>query len=140
METEDVSASGGVIFRVNNEKLEVALISKGNRWFLPKGLIEPDETVEDAALREVREETGLAGEVVKKIGKIRYDFIREKHYFKTVHFYLLRHVGGSVRDHDSEVDKSKWFPVSRALALLTYPLEKSILKRARDLLKAKQKK
>ena len=138
METVEVSSAGGVVFKVIDKKLRVALISIGNLWFLPKGLIEPGETVEETALREVKEETGLEGEIVEKIGKISYDFIREKHYFKTVHFYLLRHIGGSVRNHDSEVDKVKWFPISAALLLLTYRLEKNILEKAEELLKKRK--
>jgi len=135
LETEEVSAAGGVVFKITDKKFRVALISIGNLWFLPKGLIEPGETVEETALREVKEETGLEGEIVEKLGKISYNFIRDKHYFKTVHFYLLRHIGGSVRNHDSEADRAKWFPISAALLLLTYRLEKNILEKAGELLK-----
>jgi len=135
LETEEVSAAGGVVFKITDKKFRVALISIGNLWFLPKGLIEPGETVEETALREVKEETGLEGEIVEKLGKISYNFIRDKHYFKTVHFYLLRHIGGSVCNHDSEADRVKWFPISAALLLLTYRLEKNILEKAGELLK-----
>ena len=137
MKTRRVVSSGGVIFRVVNSQFEVALIFGGKVWCLPKGLIEQGETAEKAALREVKEETGLEGEIVGKIGEINYDFFREKRYFKTVYFFLLKYVGGSVSDHDFEADKVKWFPISGALQVLTYVNERRILDKAERMLKRK---
>lgn len=135
MRTQRLVSSGGVIFRQSDEQFEVALIYTGRNWGLPKGLIEEAETAEDAALREVREETGLEGEMVKKIGKISYSFTRRKRYSKTVHFYLLKYVGGSMQDHDYEVAKVRWFPISRAIQTVTYSSEREILKKARNILR-----
>jgi 8-oxo-dGTP diphosphatase len=135
LKSQNVISSGGVIYRAVNGEFEVALISKGRIWCLPKGLIEEGETAEDTAIREVREETGLSGEIVKKIGKIHYNFKREKHFFKTVHFFLLKFVEGSVDNHDFEVDTVRWIPISEGLRKLTYPNEKKILKRALNTLK-----
>lgn len=129
-----MTSAGGVIFRDLNNRIKVALILNGNLWCLPKGLIEPGETAKEAALREVMEETGLQGKVVKKIGKISYEFIRDKLYLKTVHFYLMRYVSGSTHNHDSEVDKANWFPIQRALQLLTHFSERNILEKATSLL------
>jgi len=137
LESERVVSSGGVIFRVVDGRFEVALISRGRIWGLPKGLIEEGETVEETALREVKEETGLDGETVGKIGVINYDFFRGKRYFKTVHFFLLKYICGSVRHHDLEADKVKWFSISEALEILTYINEKRILKKAEEMLKRK---
>ena len=135
LKTQRVVSSGGVIFRTVNGQFEVALISRGKVWCLPKGLIEQGETTEETALREVKEETGLEGEIVKKIGEISYNFFRRKRYFKTVHFYLLRHVGGSVNNHDFEADRVRWFPISEALQVLTYVNEIRTLKKAKEMLK-----
>lgn len=137
MKTQRVVSSGGVIFRVTNGLIEAALISKGRIWCLPKGLIEKGETADEAARREVREETGLEGEIISKIGTIKYDFIKERHVFKTVHFYLLRSTGGSIHDHDSEVDNVKWFSISEARKILTYPNEVRILEKAGRILRTK---
>ena len=135
MRSQRIVSSGGVIFRTLNGTFEVALISRGKLWCLPKGLIEAGETAEETALREIREETGLTGEILKKIGKIHYDFIKEKHFFKTVHFYLLKFIEGSIDDHDYEVDTVKWFPISDGFQILTYPNEKRILEKANKILR-----
>jgi len=125
-----VVSSGGVIFRKVNGGFEVALVSRRNIWCLPKGLIEANETADEAALREVKEETGLNGEIIGKIGEINYSFFRNRRYFKTVHFYLLKFVGGSIEAHDSEMDKVKWFPISDAIRVLTYVNERKIMRKA----------
>ena len=135
MKSQRVISSGGVIFRTVNSQFEVALISRGKIWCLPKGLIEMGETAEETALREVKEETGLEGEIVNRIGEISYVFFKRKRYFKMVHFYLIRHIGGSISNHDFEADRVKWFPISEALKILTYPNERKILKKAEKILK-----
>jgi len=135
LKSQRVISSGGVIFRTVNSQFEVALISRGKVWCLPKGLIEMGETAEETALREVREETGLEGEIVNRIGEISYVFFKRKRYFKMVHFYLIRHIGGSISNHDYEADRVKWFQISEALKILTYPNERKILKKAEKILK-----
>lgn len=134
MRSKRLVSSGGVIFRVVNGNFEVALISRGRVWCLPKGIIEEGETAAETALREVREETGLEGEIVEKIGEISYHFSRGKSYLKNVHFFLLKYVKGSITAHDSEAEKVSWFPLSRANEILTYFNEKRILRKAESLL------
>jgi 8-oxo-dGTP pyrophosphatase MutT (NUDIX family) len=136
--SERVVSAGGVIFRRIGNKFEVALVSRGKVWYLPKGLIERGESAEETALREVREETGLEGELVGKIGEINYSFFSGKRYLKTVHFYLLNYVGGSVEAHDFEGERVKWFSASDAVGVLTYVNEKRILARAVEMLKVRE--
>jgi 8-oxo-dGTP pyrophosphatase MutT (NUDIX family) len=136
-ETQRIVSSGGVIFRVVDRQFKVALISRGKVWCLPKGLIEQGETAEETALREVKEETGLEGKIIEKIGEINYHFFRGKRCFKNVHFFLLEYVAGSVSDHDYEADKVKWFSTSKALQVLTYVNERRILRKAEEMLKQK---
>jgi len=140
LETERVVSAGGVIFRTVNGEFEVALCLKKREkiWCLPKGLIEENEEAEETAVREVKEETGLEGEIVEKIGEINYDFFGRKHYFKTVHFYLLRYVGGSPINHDFEVDDVKWFSISEAIRFIAYENERRILEKARKLLEGQK--
>jgi len=138
LKTQRLIASGGVIFRTSiKNQFEVALCFKSREkiWCLPKGLIEQGETAEKAAMREIKEETGLEGEIIKKIGQIEYHFFEKgKHYFKIVHFYLLKYSGGSLYVHDSEVEKVEWSPISKALQILAYANERKILRKAKNML------
>jgi len=133
---ERLTSAGGVIVRKADSMFEVALIFNDGLWLLPKGLVEEGEMPEEAALREVREETGLEGSLVDKIGEIGYTFQRGKRrYFKTVHLYLLKHTGGSTEAHDSEADEARWFPVAEALQVLAYPNEQRIVAKAWEMLR-----
>ena len=135
----EVSA-GGVIYRRSADDFEIALIHTRNRWGLPKGHIEEGERVEAAALREVREETGLEGKLIRKLGDIRYSY-RDKskehnpiRIYKRVHFFLLRYVKGDVRDHDQEADDARWFPIGEAIKQLKFATERKMVHRALSVL------
>ncbi len=129
-------SSGGIIYRNLKDDVEVVIVAvRGSRaWCLPKGIIDRDEDPPATALREVREETGLTGEILDKLGQISYwYFIKEEmiRIHKTVHFFLMKFIEGSTDDHDHEVDEARWFPIDDAIEQLTYKSEKEIMRKAK---------
>jgi 8-oxo-dGTP diphosphatase len=131
-------SAGGVIYQDREGDKWVVLIStrEGTVWGLPKGLIEKGEKPLDAALREVREESGLQGEREADLGYIEYwyrDAESDVLYHKFVDYYLLRYTGGDVADHGWEVDEARWFPIDEAMATISYENERKVLSRAREL-------
>lgn len=140
MKTKLAFSSGGVIFRKKNKKLEIALIAreKGKIWCLPKGTIEPGESLKETAVREVAEETGLQGKILDKLGQIDYWFYwkpEDTRYHKFVHFFLLKYEKGDPSSHDYEVDEVKWFSLDEALKRLSYQTEREIVEKAKKFLK-----
>jgi len=137
------TSAGGVIFRRYDGGFEIALISVrgGTAWCLPKGLVDKGETPEMTAVREVREETGLNGRVVDRLGEISYwYYIREENMKcrKTVSFYLMEYLSGDTAGHDLEVDSAEWLTVDAALKKVSYKGDRSIIEKAQALLKGMQ--
>jgi 8-oxo-dGTP pyrophosphatase MutT (NUDIX family) len=98
---------------------------------LPKGGLEPGETPEEAAAREVREETGITATVVEPLGDVTYWYRRGgRRVLKTVHFFRCAFVSGSTDDHDHEVDEARWMPLQEARTALSYPGERALIERA----------
>lgn len=98
---------------------------------LPKGHIDPGETPQEAAQREVREETGLEAELVEKLGDVRYWYQRRgRRIFKIVTFYLFRYRSGSVDDHDHEIEEARWIPLEEAARELSFPGEREMVAKA----------
>jgi 8-oxo-dGTP pyrophosphatase MutT (NUDIX family) len=134
-------SAGGVVYRRNDDDVEVVLASRRTRrgelaWGLAKGGIEGEESMEDAAVREVREETGLLAEIEASLGETRYFYVWENvRIRKTVHFFLMRHTGGDVDDRDDEMEEVRWFPIERALKRAAYRGERDVLVRAAELLR-----
>lgn len=140
-ETVNQISAGGVAFRKAGENIEIALIRTATegRWQLPKGIIDPGETPEQAALREVREEAGIVCELIEPIKVIEYWFYAaydgtRKRYHKQVHFFLMRYLSGDVADHDHEVVEAKWLEMNEAAKLLAFKSEKELVSKAKELI------
>jgi 8-oxo-dGTP pyrophosphatase MutT (NUDIX family) len=129
----EFSAGGVVVRRFRGREFMAAVrVKDGTVLALPKGHIDGGETAAEAAAREVREETGVEGELVGKLGDVRYWYQRDgKRVFKVVSFFLFRYVRGSVRDHDEEVDSAEWVPLDEAAGLLAYRGEREMAEAAR---------
>jgi 8-oxo-dGTP pyrophosphatase MutT (NUDIX family) len=138
--TREVSA-GGVLYRRGEDGIEVVLASRRTRrgqlaWGLAKGGIETGETKEDAAVREVREETGLTAEIEADLGDTKYMYVWDDiRIRKTVHFFLMRHTGGDVDDRDDEMEEIRWFQLDRAIKRAAYRGERDMLVKASELLR-----
>ncbi len=140
MTIENHVSSGGVVYRLNGDCLEVVLCGRNEpvTWSLPKGTPDAGETIEQTALREVREETGLDVVIEDFIRSIKYWFSRDGvRIHKTVHFFLMSPIGGSPDRHDPEFDRVGWFDFAVAIETLTYKNEAHVVEEASKLVKAK---
>jgi 8-oxo-dGTP pyrophosphatase MutT (NUDIX family) len=150
-------SAGGVVFRLvpndSREKkgttdlwsagqyedtsVQVVLVGRSHSgiWALPKGTPQSGETLEQVAVREVQEETGLEVRLITYIGSISYFFIRDiVRYQKQVRHFLFEAIGGDTALHDAEYDRVEWFSFPEAYRRLTYQNEVNILSQAEDIL------
>ena len=131
------TSAGGVVYRMTAQGPEIAVAHRlaPVLWALPKGTPAPGESLEETALRETREESGLEVAIEAPLPAISYVFTRgSTRYFKTVHFFLMAAVGGDPANHDHEFDEVRWLPVSEALRVLSYPTERRVVEQAERLL------
>ena len=132
-------SAGGVIYRDNGAGFDVALIATnaGRRWGLPKGHVRHGEAAEAAAAREIAEETGLQGDVLRHLATIEYWFrAGPTRIHKYVDFFLLRYTGGTLVPQQAEVDDARWFPLTEALRLASFERERDVLEQVRRLAEA----
>jgi 8-oxo-dGTP pyrophosphatase MutT (NUDIX family) len=138
MRTVDETSAGGLV--VDTATGMAALIGRLDRrgrllWSLPKGHIESGETAEQAAIREVAEETGIDSAIMATLGSIDYWFVADdRRVHKTVHHFLLRALGGELSDADVEVTEVAWVPLLDLQERLAYADERRLVRRAADLL------
>jgi 8-oxo-dGTP pyrophosphatase MutT (NUDIX family) len=136
-------SAGGVLVRTIRGRPMVAAIRPGGKegvWALPKGRIDAGESAADTAVREVREETGVEGRLVEKLGDVRYVYTASweggngERIFKVVSFFLLRAGRGRIGDIDEamriEVAEARWLPLDEAPRLLTYGGEREMAAKA----------
>ena len=137
---DEVSAGGLVIDTTGTMGLLIGRYdhkdASGKRvlWSLPKGHIEEGETPEEAAIREVAEETGITSAITKSLGVIDFWFMAGgKRIHKTVHHFMFTEVGGTLLAQESEVDEVSWFPLSEIVDRLAYPDEKKLIAKSAEL-------
>ena len=135
------NSAGGVLFREMAGETKVCLIKVSTRggnpsWRLPKGSIEREETPEEAAIRETREETGCDGAIISTLSEIEYWYTRRSddgekvRVRKVVSFFLMQYVSGDISDHDHEVEEVRWVALEAALKKISYDAESRVLQEA----------
>jgi 8-oxo-dGTP pyrophosphatase MutT (NUDIX family) len=133
-------SAGAVVLRRLRGRWWLAAIRPGGKpegtWALPKGNVARGDSPANTALREVEEETGLGGELVGKLGDVKYFYVRKDgaRVFKVVSFFLVRYRRGRIGDippeHAHEVDEARWLPLEDAPRLLAYKGEREMAGRA----------
>jgi ADP-ribose pyrophosphatase YjhB (NUDIX family) len=134
MSTESEFSAGGVVVR-GDECVVIVPVKRsqdGKRVLaLPKGHLDGDETAEQGATREVREETGVEAELVEPLGEAAYFYQRKgRRIHKRVRFFLFRYGSGTTDDHDQEIEEARWMRLAEAAQKLTYAGEREMAARA----------
>jgi 8-oxo-dGTP pyrophosphatase MutT (NUDIX family) len=130
------TSAGGIVIRFVDGSPQLVVGKRrrdrdGVTWTLPKGTPNPDETAEQTALREVREESGLEVRIVCPFDSIEYTFQQGRtRIHKTVHYFLMIPTGGDLGRHDHEFDEVRWIAFDEAGALLSFETERALVARA----------
>lgn len=135
--TDEVVAAGGIVIDATSAAAPLVLLvhrPKYDDWSFPKGKAEPDETIEEVALREVREETGLTCRIIRPLQAVRYGYDNRKgeNRQKVVHYFLMGRTSGALAVNNYEIDDARWFEFDEARGALDYEHDRELL----DTLKA----
>jgi 8-oxo-dGTP pyrophosphatase MutT (NUDIX family) len=130
-------SAGGLVML--EDKILLISTRQGRRWQLPKGHLEPGETSEQAAIREIQEETGVLGRIVHTLPHVRYSFVeRGRRIRKRVDYYLLDYVEGDPANYDrEEVSGAAWFPWEHGVTTLSFDNERRVVETAWDWIRSK---
>jgi 8-oxo-dGTP pyrophosphatase MutT (NUDIX family) len=142
LRTTTATSAGGIVFTIEagSPSLVVGLRRRdgdrrGGTWTLPKGTPDPGEAIEETAIREVREETGLLVRILAPLPSISYRFVQAgTRIDKTVHYWLMEPIGGDLADHDHEFERVRWISFDEAPGVLTFETERALVATARGLL------
>jgi mutator protein MutT len=133
-------SAGGLVLKREDGTYCGLLIGRNTPriWSLPKGHVESDETIEQAAVREVREETAVHAAIVEKLSDIRYWFYtRDVKHSKVVHFFLMRYISGKPQPQEGEVDETAWAKLDEMPAIMTHRNERRLIEMARAIVAEK---
>ena len=138
LRTTLATSAGGIVVSANRERpaLVVGMRRRGRdsvTWTLPKGTPDVGESVEETAIREVGEETGLEVRILERLPSIQYDFVQDgTRIHKTVHYFLMEPVGGDLSRHDHEFERVRWVPFDEAPGLLSFATERELVAASGD--------
>ena len=133
-------SAGGVVFKKSADKTEILVSqhSQHHGWVFPKGLIGDHvekEGKEETAIREVKEETGAVGKIIRALNPVTYWFVLEgEKVRKTVYYFIMEYIGGDIAKHDHEMEKVEWLPVEKVEERLTYKSDKIVWQEAKKLI------
>ena len=127
------TSAGGIVYRFQDSTAQLVVGRRkrerdSHTWTLPKGTPNPGETLEETALREVCEETGLTVRILSPLDAIRYTFVqRGTRIHKTVHYFMMEPTGGGFGDHDHEFEEVRWISFDDAATMLSFETERSLV-------------
>jgi 8-oxo-dGTP pyrophosphatase MutT (NUDIX family) len=128
----EILAAGGIVIDNETGSPRALLVHRPryDDWSFPKGKLDADETIEEAALREVKEETGLTCRIIRELSTLRYAYrTRKKGTLrpKVVHYFLMERVSGDIHVPGQEVDRAVWFDIEEAVRKLSYEHDRKLL-------------
>ena len=131
-------SAGGIVYKKDSSGVQVLLIQNTSivdehksYWGFPKGHIEPEEKSDAAALREVKEETNIDAQIVKKLGQSKYTFTWQgEKIFKVVIYFLMKYISGDVKHQVEELESAQWVKAEEAMNLLSFKKDKVFLEQA----------